>query len=121
MDLQSPAGKASVQAMPKQYIPFFPGLQFLFRERLYAGRMIPDDRPDIALEFAPRAHDLVAAAAAAQAEIRADAQHLPLTAAAGVALFHLQTVAYLNVRCYSPFILSQYAFAACSVLLSPYS
>ena len=42
----------------------------------------------------------MAAAAAAEAEIRTDAEDFPLSAAAGVWLFHCQNITDPNVHCF---------------------
>ena len=73
----------------------------------------------VLLKLASRAHNLMAAAQAAELEISAYTQHLPALFAAGVLFFHCQNIADLNVHYF--LISSQYFFAACSFLLSPYS
>ena len=54
--------------------------------------------PDVLFKLTARAHKLMAAAAAAQLEVRARAQHLPLLTAAGVGFFHCEDIADLNVH-----------------------
>jgi hypothetical protein len=63
-----------------------------------SSRVLPPDLPDIRFKFTARAHDLMAATPAAQLEVRADAQNLPLSAAAGVGLFHGENVSDLNLH-----------------------
>ena len=65
----------------------------------------------------------MSAAETAQTKIHARAQHQPALVTAGMLLFHNQNVAQSNVHLASSYFLisSQYRFAACSVLLSPYS
>ena len=55
-------------------------------------------RLDILLGLVPLHHDLMAAAHATQAEIRAGAEALPLFLAAGMGLFHGDDVANANVH-----------------------
>ncbi len=69
-------------------------------------------------------HYFSAASKAAHFEICTDAQHYPTVAAAGMILFHRQNVSdmYIHYDLQNHFLMeSQYFFAVCSVLLSPYS
>ena len=52
----------------------------------------------IPLKLASRSHDLVAAAAAAKLEIRANAGDGPFGTAAGMSLFHCENIIYLNIQ-----------------------
>ena len=98
-----PAGAVfPVPAVPVQYTLVYIELQFLFRRGLCIACIIPQDRLDIPLELASRAHDLMPAAAAAKTEIRADAQHLPLAAPARVRFLHFQTVADSDIHFIPP-------------------
>ena len=60
------------------------------------------DSFDVFLKFTPGAHDLMAAAEAAKAKIRADAQNLPALFAAGMRLFHGENVSDANVHSITP-------------------
>ena len=84
-------------------------------------RAVPLNSPDILFKLSPGPFHTAAAAQAAQAEIRPAPQHLPAQSAAGVRLFHGEHIVFPDIHDYFPLMLSQYFFAACSVLLSPYS
>ena len=76
---------------------------------------------NIFFDFKSGGHYFMAAAHTPQAKIRPGSQNLPAEAAAGMGLFHEQYVIDPNIHTYFPLMASQYALAACSVLLGPYS
>ena len=53
---------------------------------------------DLPLKLLPGAHNLVAAAAAAELEIGTDAQHIPALGAAGMLLFQNQYISDTNIH-----------------------
>ena len=67
-------------------------------------------------------HQFMAAAQTAETEIRAGSQNQPPFFSAGVGLFHHKHIIQANIHSSSYFFtMSQYCFAACSILFLPYS
>ena len=70
-------------------------------DTFFSGKSIfsgPFELFHVALEFAAGTHDLVAAAGAAQAEVRADAQDEPALGATGMSFFHDEDIADADVH-----------------------